>query len=170
MKITTKKLIITALLMALTVVATMFIRIPLPLGYANMGDAFVFLSVFILGPFLGTIAAGVGSAIADLVGFISYAPGTFVIKSTMAIIAYLVYILIFKTTKIRTLAEIIGAVVGAVIMAFGYFFYEILFFESAAVAIVNVPFNLLQGAVGVVVSVAVMRVLYSSKAIDFIQK
>ena len=40
--ITTKKLVLTALFMALTVVATMFIRVPLLLGYVNLGDAFGF--------------------------------------------------------------------------------------------------------------------------------
>ena len=60
---TTKKLVMTALMMALTMVATMFIRIPLPLGYVNLGDVFVLLSVFILGPVYGTIAAGVGSGL-----------------------------------------------------------------------------------------------------------
>ena len=77
--ITTKKLVITALFMALTMVATMFIRIPLPLGYVNLGDVFVLLSVFVLGPIYGTIAAGVGSGLADLFGFVKYAPGTLII-------------------------------------------------------------------------------------------
>ena len=86
-KIPTKKLVLTALFTALTMVATMFIRIPLPLGYVNLGDAFVLLSVFILGPILGTVAAGVGSTIADLFGYITYAPGTLIIKTAMAIIA-----------------------------------------------------------------------------------
>ena len=165
-KITTKKLVLTALLMALTMVATLFIRIPLPLGYVNLGDAFVFLSVFILGPLCGTIAAGLGSGLADVFGYITYAPGTLIIKSLMAIVAWLIYQALIKTTKKPFLAEIAAGVVGAVLMAFGYFFYEILFFETAGVAIVNVPWNLLQGAVGVVISVAVMRMLTATKALE----
>ena len=106
--VTTKKLVLTALFMALTVVATMFIRVPLPLGYVNLGDAFVLLSVFILGPVYGTIAAGVGSALADLFGYITYAPGTLIIKTTMAIVAYLLYKLLLKATKKALLAEVVG--------------------------------------------------------------
>ena len=151
-KIPTKKLVLTALFTALTMVATMFIRIPLPLGYVNLGDAFVLLSVFILGPILGTVAAGVGSTIADLFGYITYAPGTLIIKTAMAIIAYLLYAIILKATKKSLLAEIVGSVVGAIVMTFGYFIYETLFFSTATVAIVNVPWNLLQGAIGVVIS------------------
>ena len=167
--VTTKKLVLTALFMALTVVATMFIRVPLPLGYVNLGDAFVFLSVFILGPVCGTIAAGVGSALADLFGYITYAPGTLIIKTAMAIVAYLLYKLLLKATKKALLAEVFGGVVGAIIMAFGYFFYETLFFETVAVAIVNVPWNLIQGAVGVIISTIVMRILFATKIINKLQ-
>ena len=95
---TTKKLVLTALLMALTVVATMFIRIPLPMGYVNLGDAFVLLSVFMLGPIYGTIAAGVGSTLADLLGYPTYAPGTLIIKTVMALVAFVIYKLLLKAT------------------------------------------------------------------------
>ena len=170
MKISTKKLVLTALFTALVTIATMFIRIPLPLGYFNMGDAFILLAVFVLGPFLGTLAAGIGSTIADLIGFITYAPGTLVIKSLMALTAALIYNLIKNRTKKIVLAEISAGIIGAVIMAFGYFIYETLLFTTAAVAIVNVPYNLVQGGVGVVVSVAVMRILIKTKLLDKLQK
>lgn len=168
-KISTKKLILTALLMALTTIATMFIRIPLFIGYVNLGDAFVLLSVFVLGPVLGTVAGGVGSGLADLLGYISYAPGTLIIKSVMAIVAYLVYKGLFKLAKNHLLAEIVAGIIGAVIMAFGYFFYEIMLFTSAGVAIVNVPWNLLQGAIGVAISVIAMRVIRSTKLLSRIE-
>lgn len=170
MKISTKKLVLTALFTALVTIATMFIRIPLPLGYFNMGDAFILLAVFVLGPFLGTIAAGIGSTIADLIGFITYAPGTLIIKSLMALTAALIYNLIKNRTKKIVLAEISAGIIGAVIMAFGYFIYETLLFTTAAVAIVNAPYNLVQGGVGVVVSVAVMRILIKTKLLDKLQK
>ena len=170
MKISTKKLVLTALFTALVTIATMFIRIPLPLGYFNMGDAFILLAVFVLGPFLGTIAAGIGSTIADLIGFITYAPGTLIIKSLMALTAALIYNLIKNRTKKIVLAEISAGIIGAVIMAFGYFIYETMLFTTAAVAIVNVPYNLVQGGVGVVVSVAVMRILIKTKLLDKLQK
>ena len=164
--LTTKKLVMTALMMALTMVATMFIRIPLPLGYVNLGDVFVLLSVFILGPVYGTIAAGIGSGLADLFGYITYAPGTLIIKSSMALVAWLIYAILLKTTNRKMFAEIVGGVVGAILMATGYFFYEILFFTTPAVAIVNAPWNLLQGGIGVTLSVILMRVLTATKALE----
>ena len=57
----TKKIVLTALFTALTAVATMFIRIPLFIGYVNLGDVFVLLAVFVLGPILGTMAGAIHS-------------------------------------------------------------------------------------------------------------
>ena len=165
-KITTKKLVATALFMAFTMIATMFIRIPLPLGYVNLGDAFIFLAVFILGPVCGVIAGGVGAGLADLFGYITYAPGTLVIKSAMALVAWLVYQLLKKSTKKAMLAEIAGGVVGTIVMAVGYFAYEVLLFTTFGVALLNTPWNLLQGGVGVTIAVAVMRVLTATKTLD----
>lgn len=166
----TKKIVLTALFMALTVIATLFIRLPLPLGYVNLGDAFVLLSVFILGPLYGSIAAGCGSALADLFGYITYAPGTLIIKPAMALTAYYVYKFLLKISKKDILAEIIGGIVGAMVMAFGYFLYEMLFFETAAVAIVNVPWNLLQGGIGVALSATVMQIFRTTKILEKLQK
>ena len=165
-KITTKKLVTTALFMAFTMIATMFIRIPLSLGYVNLGDAFIFLAVFILGPVCGVIAGGVGAGLADLFGYITYAPGTLVIKSAMALVAWLVYQLLKKSTKKAMFAEIAGGIVGTIVMAVGYFAYEILLFTTAGVALLNMPWNLLQGGVGVTIAVAVMRVLTATKTLD----
>lgn len=167
---TTKKLVLSALFASLTMIATMFIRIPLPMGYVNLGDAFVFLSVFILGPIYGTTAAGVGSTLADLFGYPSYAPGTLLIKTVMALVAYVLYKLLRNATKKAVLAEIAAGIIGTLIMAFGYFVYETLFFSTAAAAIVNAPWNLLQGGIGVVISVIVMRVLTATKFLEKIQK
>ncbi len=165
-KLTTKKLVATALFMAFTMIATMFIRIPLPLGYINLGDAFIFLAVFILGPVCGVIAGGMGAGLADLFGYIAYAPGTLVIKSVMALVAWLVYQLLKKSTKKAMLAEIAGGIVGTIVMALGYFIYETLLFTTVGVAVLNMPWNLLQGGVGVAISVAVMRVLTATKTLD----
>ena len=165
-KLTTKNLVATALFMALTIVATMFIRIPLPLGYVNLGDAFIFLAVFILGPVCGVIAGGVGAGIADLFGYITYAPGTLVIKSAMALVAWLVYQLLKTATKKAMLAEIAGGIAGTIVMAVGYFVYEVLLFTTAGVAVLNMPWNLLQGGVGITIAVAVMRVLTATKVLD----
>ena len=65
-----KKIVMAALFAALACVATMSIRIPTPgtNGYIHPGDAIVILSGVVLGPVWGLLAAGIGSAMADLLG------------------------------------------------------------------------------------------------------
>jgi len=53
-----RKLVLAALLAALVCVATMVVQIPSPMqGYVNLGDCFVLLSGWLLGPWYGFAAA-----------------------------------------------------------------------------------------------------------------
>ena len=88
------RLVITALFAALTYVATSIIRIPTigTNGYINIGDVVVLLCAWVIGGTYGAMAAGIGSALADLLaGYAMYVPGTFTIKFVMAISAYLIF-------------------------------------------------------------------------------
>jgi uncharacterized membrane protein len=88
-----EKLILTGLMTALITVTTIVIPIPIPFtnGYVHPGDSMVFMAVLLLGRKHGALAAGFGSAFADVVlGFFIWAPFTFVIKSVMAFIVGLV--------------------------------------------------------------------------------
>lgn len=63
----TKKLVIGALMAALTCIATMIIKIPTPtLGYIHLGDGLVLLCGIVLGPLGGALSAGIGSMFADI--------------------------------------------------------------------------------------------------------
>ena len=89
-----KKIVMAALFAALACVATMSIRIPTPgtNGYIHPGDAIVILSGVVLGPVWGLLAAGIGSAMADLLGgYFVYVPITFAVKGLIALFAGLVY-------------------------------------------------------------------------------
>ncbi|MBP3382235.1 MAG: ECF transporter S component [Clostridia bacterium] len=146
-----RRLVMAALFTALTVVATTIISIPLPHGFANLGDAAVLLAGGILGGPLGIVAAGVGSALADmLLGFTVYAPATLVIKGGMA--ALFCWIYGKKTTLLRS---IFGAVAAECVMVLGYFLYETVLY-GAAVAALSIFGNAMQGAVGAAVACAVL--------------
>lgn len=165
-KITTKKLVLTAMFTALVMVATLFVRIPLANGYVNLGDGFIFVAAFVLGPFWGTLAAALGSALADTFGYIAYAPATFFIKGAMAILFWLVNHALGKIIRSDFWTTIIAGVLGAVLMAFGYFVFESFFLSSIALAAVGAPWNLLQGGVGVAVAVAILRILKATKVME----
>jgi uncharacterized membrane protein len=92
MKTKTQKIVTASMLATLCCVATMVIKIPLAgpfKGYVNLGDCIVLLAGWLLSPTYGFAAAGIGSALADLLlGYNIYAPATFLIKGIMALIAY----------------------------------------------------------------------------------
>ena len=81
-------LLFASMFAALVFIATMIIKIPTPTGgYVNIGDGMVMICGWVLGPVWGSLAAGIGSMLADLVGYPIYAGATFVIKALMALAA-----------------------------------------------------------------------------------
>lgn len=154
-------LVLTGLLAAFVTVATMVISIPIPptKGYINLGDCLVNLSAWLLGPIYGAFAAGIGSAMADLLlGYTVYAPVTFVIKALMAVLSFHVFRLVTKRTN-GILARTFAAVSAELLMVFGYFLFEWILYSSFGVSIAGVPANLVQGVGGVVISVPLHEAL-----------
>lgn len=163
-----KQLAFTALFAALCCVGTIVISIPLPFGYFNVGDVFVLLSGWCLGPLYGSIAAAVGSALADIIGgYPIYAPATFLIKGVDAFIAYMVWVLLKKFIKKESLdflPRLGGAVLGETWMIFGYFLYEGILYGFVA-ATGTLLGNFLQGIFCLVCGVALIAALYPIKAV-----
>lgn len=155
-----KKIIMAALFAALAYVATMSIRIPTPVtgGYIHPGDAVVILSGVILGPVWGLLAAGIGSALADLIGgYLFYVPITFAIKGAVAFIAGIVYHKYGKTQKSRYICVILGGVTDIILVAGGYFLCEFPVYGAAAAA--SIPANLVQGVSGLIIAFVLYPVL-----------
>ena len=146
----TKLLVKTALFAALTAAATMVVRVPSPTGgYVNAGDAVVLLSAFLLGPAAGAVAAGVGSALADLfAGYALYVPATLVIKGLTALVAGLV--LRGAGTAVKPFRAVLAGVLGETVMVGGYYVFEAIFIvDGWTAALVEIPGNLVQAAFGV---------------------
>ena len=98
-KLTTSKIALYGMFMALNTVSTMIISIPsiATQGYINLGDAFVILSGLVLGPFGGLVVGGIGSALADiLLGYAYYAPYTLIIKGLEGLIGVSIYRKVLK--------------------------------------------------------------------------
>lgn len=165
-KNTTQKIVMAAMLAALTCVATMIIKIPSPLkGYINLGDCVVLLAGWTLSPIYGFLAAGLGSALADLFsGYVVYAPATFVIKGVMALIAYYGFKLLHK--KIGNLpSRIIMGIVAEAVMILGYFVFEG-FLYGFGPSVVNIPANSVQGIAGLILGCVLVKVFEKSKLIN----
>ncbi len=160
------KTVFTALFMALCCAAT-FIYIPSPAsnGYLNLGDCFVILSGWTLGPVYGVLAGGIGSAISDLVlGYAVYAPATLVIKGLMALVAYFAFNALSKLFRSKpVLPRIISGVFSEIIMVGGYFLYDALLAGSFIPALPGIPGNTFQGLFGIAVSTIIIGILGKTK-------
>lgn len=169
-----KKICFTALFAALTTLSTWLITIPLPSsGYFNVGDVFVLLSAWCLGPLYGSLAAGLGSMLADfLAGYAVYAPATLLIKACVALTAYYGYFLLKKmfqksTDKTKPLLTIPSALLGEAIMVVVYLFFEGVLLELGAGAFANVIGNVTQG---VCATIAAPLVFYPLSQIKQVKK
>lgn len=150
-----------ALLGALCFALTKAVVIPVPTGYVNLGDCAVLLSAWLLGPLYGGLAAGVGTALADVLsGYASYAPATFVIKAAMAAVAAVLFQKMARGNGVA--AYLPGAVAAECIMVAGYFIYESLVLGVGFAAAVSVPANVMQGVAGVVAGVVLISALEKS--------
>ncbi len=159
----TKKLVIAGLFAALACIATMIIKIPSPLkGYINLGDCIVLTAGWMLPPAYAFLAAGLGSAFADIFsGYAMYAPATFLIKGLMALIAFSVFKLLRKKAG-NIPSRIISGAAAEIFMVLGYFVFEG-FLYGFAPSIVNIPPNCVQGVAGLIISVIIIKALEKSK-------
>lgn len=155
-----RQLTLTAMFMAMSYVATTFLSFRNGFGgNTNLGDVFVLLGGFLLGPLYGSVAGGVGSALADLLGGYSYyVPGTLIIKGVCAFVAAL---FVHKLSKGRLpmLFAAIGAVLAELFMVLGYWLYKWLILGKWESALASVPLNLIQAAAGVSLSLVMYAAL-----------
>ncbi len=151
---TTKTLVINAMFIALTLVATMFINIRLPFvgngGLIHLGNVPLFLAAFLYGRKTGAIAGAFGMGMFDLIsGWTAWAPFTFVIVGVMGYVAGL---MVEKMKINRTAAMILAIIAALVIKVVGYYFAEVILFQNWIVPLGSIPGNIVQVVVaGIIV-------------------
>ena len=169
----TNRLVMIALMICLVMIATLSIRIPSPFthGFIHLGDAMIFLSVLLLGKKGGSLAAGLGSALADVLGgYAAYAPWTLLIKALMAIImGAFIEVCIKKenhNAKIGSvpLIEIAGMILAGIEMVIGYAIVDGALAGNMISGFLGAPFNIIQFAVGLVLATILAMALYKTPA------
>lgn len=164
----TKKICMTGLFMALICFATMFFKVPIPGGYAHLGNAFIMLAAAMLGNAGGMLAAGVGSALADLIGgWTMWIVPTLLIKSVMGFVIAFIAPKKFTIKSFRTAAAVVA---GAAEMVAGYFLAGIFVMESAAASATQIPGLVSEGIVGIVLFYIIGAALETSGAVGKIQE
>jgi len=142
-----------AVMSALVTVGTLIIRIPNPMGgYFNVGDVMIFVAALTFTPLIGGVAGGLGSSIADIIGFPLFAIPTLVIKGLEGLLASLI------SDKKRVYRDVLAVVVAGAEMVIGYFLVE-LYLWGIGGALAEVPANIVQVAIGGIVGIPVALVL-----------
>ena len=150
----TRMLVITGLMLALTTVATMFLKIPIGAGYIHLGDVLVLLAARLLPRKNALLSASLGAALADLLGgFAAWAPFTLVIKAGMVLLADA-----FPPERGKGRLRP-GLILAAVWTVAGYYLAEGLLYANWVAPLLVVPFNALQVAVVAVLSGLLYRSL-----------
>ena len=183
-KISTKKIVLTALMAALTVVGSGF-RIKLPVSVLgttafHLGNIFCALSGILLGPGFGGLAAGLGSAIYDMFDptYISECWLTFLMKFPYGMVAGLVCHLGKKGWGYRK--ALAGTILGALTYAALYlaksYFYSGLLIKGLTPAaaltsvISKIPATTFNAAVAIVaaplLAMSLKKALKASKLLD----
>lgn len=156
------------MLTAICTIATLIIQIPIGFngGYSNIGDSIIIMSALLFGPLTGFIVGGVGSGIADLFGFASFAPFTFVVKGLEGFIIGLVFLL-FKKKKV--FGSIFSSIIGLLVMVFGYFLTDlILGFGFQASLLGTVP-NFIQAGCSLLIGLILTFAMGKVKIVKNIQ-
>lgn len=141
---------IVSIFAALICILTIIIRIPIPIttGYINIGDFGVMLSGLYFGPIIGGLAGGIGSAIADIIGFPQFAIPTLIIKGLEGFIVGLISNPKKKELKIDY-RDVVAVILGGFIMVTGYFLVELPIYGVGA-ALFELPGNIFQSGFGVI--------------------
>jgi len=125
----TLNLAMAAVFAALVCIATIIFRIEVPAtsGYFNIGETIIYITALLFGPLVGAFAGGVGSAIADMIGYPVFAPGTLIVKGFEgAIVGFLNKKMFTKTSKFnwRIFTTVLGLIVGILLAITGSIYYH----------------------------------------------
>lgn len=145
----TKKITLSAMLLALSIVFGRLFLIPLPWthGNVNLCDAAIFVGVMLLGPWYGGAIGGFAGLFLDLIsGFAQYAPFSFIAHGLEGLIAGLV----MRWLPNRW-GRILGLIVGVAVMVIGYFFADSFLYSWTTGGLGVIP-NIIQGLIGAVVA------------------
>ena len=143
------RLTVTAVFMAMTIALASF-GIPVPGGHLYLCDVIICLAAILLNPFEAFMVGGVGSFLGDL---IFYPLPMFVSLFTHGLQAVVISYISHHTLKSHPVAASgIAVWVGAVIMVAGYTLGKAFVYSTLEYAILKLPYEILQAAVGAVFS------------------
>lgn len=158
----TYTLVIDAMFIALTFVATSMINIRLPLmgngGLIHMGNVPLFLAAMLFGRRTGAVAGALGMGLFDIVsGWTAWAPFTFVTVGAMGYVTG--WFWEKKPFKHEIVNNVVSLIIALVIKVVGYYLAEVILYGNWAVPMGSVPGNVLQVGVAAIIVMVIIQPL-----------
>ena len=155
----------TAVLMAMNVALSSF-GVPVAGGHLYLNDIVICTAAIILDPLAAFMVGGVGAFLGDLFFYPTPMWVSLITHGLQAIVISVFSHYVLK--KKPVLSSGIGVAVGAVIMVVGYSIGRAFFYGTPEAAILKLPFQILQAAVGAVFGMLLrwkfgIHKLYTSK-------
>jgi len=158
-----KLVALTAVMTAVIFVLTRMVQIPTPAkGFVHLGDAAIFFAAFAFGPWVGGVAGGLGTALADVSsGYAQWAIFSLLVHGLQG---WLVGWMMQRSSPSAGQSEwyrlLLAVGVGSVVVVVGYFIAGVILVGAPSAA-AEVPANIIQalsgGLVGAPLFVAVRR-------------
>ncbi len=145
-----KEICVAGVMTAFIFIATLVPQIPIPLGYAHLGDGAIFLAVFFAGRRAGIFAGAFGSALADLAGgFPVWILPTLIIKAVMAEIFFRVAMDGREVSSLHTTRAILGMIAACLFMTAGYALSGAFLYDSVSLGLASVPGLLVKSGINI---------------------
>jgi uncharacterized membrane protein len=147
--VNTRRITLVALMAALIFVLTTLPRVPVPAsgGYVHLGDAGVTFAACAFGPWVAMAAGGLGTAMADLLGFPQWAIFSLIVHGLQGLLVGLIV-----RRKLNLVSGVAATVAGTAIVVGGYFAAGVILIGQAAATVEILP-NTLQAVSGSVVGI-----------------
>ena len=139
-----RRMALIALMGALIFVLTAIPRIPVPAtgGYIHLGDAGITFAAYAFGPWVALFAGGMGTAMADMLGFPQWALFSLLVHGLQGFVMGLI---VKKAINVWTV--VLSVIAGAAIVVGGYFIAGTIL-QGAGVAVLELIPNTIQGLSG----------------------
>lgn len=156
------QMVIVALGVAVSVLLTSFVFIPLPLGggFLNFTDVFVVVYAMFFGPLTGGFVGALSGLMVDVIlGYGFYAPFTFVVKLMEGLVVG------FLFHQMKSKARFIAPFIGGLLMAILYVLPDYLVINNWGAVLINLGLNIVQGLIGAALGITLFFILRKSKII-----
>lgn len=143
-------LTVTALFLGMNIVLSSF-GIPVPGGHLYLNDIVICTAAILLDPLGAFMVGGMGAFLGD---FFFYPAPMFVSLVTHGLQAVVISLCVRRCRSKPLAGAVLGVSLGAVIMVVGYSLGRAFLYSTPEYAILKLPFQILQAAVGAVSGVA----------------